>query len=113
VVGNENFNLALDPSFDYNSCISSNYIWKHFQWYFGAQIGVCLPFQLRLWMYSHTNAWTFTLGMHFGSHGLTFLHSGPLVKVCFIPKHILSRPHVFLHSILNLKLNVRVATIFI
>jgi hypothetical protein len=26
VVGNENFNLALDPSFDYNSCISSNYI---------------------------------------------------------------------------------------
>jgi hypothetical protein len=48
VVGNEIFNLTLDPSFDYNSCISSNYILKHFQWYFGAKIGVCLPFQLRL-----------------------------------------------------------------
>jgi hypothetical protein len=26
VVGNEIFNLIIDPSFDYNSCISSSYI---------------------------------------------------------------------------------------
>jgi hypothetical protein len=45
VVGSEIFNLSLDLSFDYNSCISglheqckgilSSYILKHFQWYFG------------------------------------------------------------------------------
>ncbi len=66
VVGSEIFNLTIDLSFDYNSCISSlndwckgilgSYIFKYFQWYFGAQIGVCLPFQLKLWIYSHMNA---------------------------------------------------------
>jgi len=45
MVGSEIFNLNLNPSFDYNSCISSlneqckgilgSYILKHFQWYFG------------------------------------------------------------------------------
>jgi hypothetical protein len=47
-VRNENCNLTLDPSFDYNSCIQVVTFENISNGILGAQIGACLPFQLRL-----------------------------------------------------------------
>ncbi len=65
VVGSEIFNLNLNPSFDYNSCILglhkqckgilSNYILKHFQWYFGGP-NWC-SFALSIKVFEYIPAW--------------------------------------------------------
>jgi len=61
VVGSQIFNLTPNFSFDCNSCISNLnkqckcilniYTLKPFQRCLGAQIGACLPFQLKVWIF--------------------------------------------------------------
>jgi hypothetical protein len=74
-------------------------MWGHFRYlhfktfpmvFWGAQIGACLPFStkiLNIWNF-HTSV-TPNMGVHLRVIGLNFLHSPPLVKVCFTIEHTL------------------------